>query len=41
MGERENLAPGLSADFTLTLQPGRYKILLHVPNEDAEGGSSP
>jgi iron uptake system component EfeO len=39
MGERENLAPGLSADFTLTLQPGRYKILCTFQNEDREGGT--
>jgi iron uptake system component EfeO len=38
MGERENLAPGLSADFTLTLQPGRYKILCTFQNEDRDGG---
>jgi iron uptake system component EfeO len=39
MGERENLAPGLSADFTLTLQPGRYKILCTFQNEDRDGGT--
>jgi iron uptake system component EfeO len=38
MGERENLAPGLSSDFTLTLQPGRYKILCTFQNEDRDGG---
>ena len=27
LGERENIAPGLSADFTLTLQPGSYTTL--------------
>jgi iron uptake system component EfeO len=39
MGERENLAPGLSADFTLTLQPGRYEILCTFQNEDRDGGT--
>lgn len=39
MGERENLAPGLSADFTLTLQPGRYKLLCTFQNEDRDGGT--
>jgi iron uptake system component EfeO len=27
LGERENIAPGLSSDFTLTLQPGSYTTL--------------
>lgn len=39
MGERENLAPGLSSDFTLTLQPGRYEILCTFQNEDRDGGT--
>ncbi|HEX5147318.1 MAG TPA: iron uptake system protein EfeO [Conexibacter sp.] len=39
MGERENLAPGLSGDFTLTLQPGRYEINCTFQNEDREGGT--
>jgi len=39
LGERENLAPGLSADFTLTLQPGRYKLLCTFQNQDREGGT--
>jgi iron uptake system component EfeO len=39
MGERENLAPGLSADFTLTLQPGRYEVLCTFQNEDRDGGT--
>lgn len=39
MGERENLAPGLSSDFTLTLQPGRYKILCTFQNQEREGGT--
>jgi iron uptake system component EfeO len=39
MGERENLAPGLSSDFTLTLQPGRYKLLCTFQNEDRDGGT--
>jgi iron uptake system component EfeO len=39
MGERENLAPGLSGDFTLTLQPGRYVINCTFQNEDRKGGT--
>jgi iron uptake system component EfeO len=39
MGERENLAPGLSSDFTLTLQPGRYKILCTFQNQERDGGT--
>jgi iron uptake system component EfeO len=39
MGERENLAPGLSSDFTLTLQPGRYEVLCTFQNEDRDGGT--
>jgi iron uptake system component EfeO len=39
MGERENLAPGLSAHFTLTLQPGRYEVLCTFQNEDRGGGT--
>lgn len=39
MGERENLAPGISSDFTLTLQPGRYKVLCTFQNQEREGGT--
>lgn len=39
MAERENLAPGLSSDFTLTLQPGRYKILCTFQNQERDGGT--
>jgi iron uptake system component EfeO len=39
MGERENLAPGLSADFTLTLQPGRYVINCSFQNEQRDNGT--
>jgi len=39
LGERENLAPGLSGDLTLTLQPGRYELLCTFQNEDRHGGT--
>jgi iron uptake system component EfeO len=39
MGERENLAPGLSADFTLTLQPGRYILNCSFQNEQRDNGT--
>ena len=39
LGERENLAPGLSGDFTLTLQPGRYVVDCTFQNEDRRGGT--
>ena len=39
LGERENLAPGLSGDFTLTLQPGRYVVNCTFQNEDRAGGT--
>jgi iron uptake system component EfeO len=39
MGERENIAPGLSADFTLTLQPGRYVLNCTFQNEQRDNGS--
>ncbi len=39
LGERENLAPGLDGDFTLTLQPGRYVINCTFQNEDRTGGT--
>ena len=35
MGERENLAPGLSADFTLTPPAGPVRAELHVPERAA------
>ncbi|HZV72595.1 MAG TPA: iron uptake system protein EfeO [Conexibacter sp.] len=39
MGERENLAPGLSSDFTLTLQPGRYILNCSFQNEQRDNGT--
>jgi iron uptake system component EfeO len=39
MGERENLAPGISGDFTLTLQPGRYVLNCTFQNEQRDNGS--
>jgi len=39
MGERENLAPGLSSDFTLTLQPGRYVLNCTFQNEQRDNGA--
>jgi len=39
VGERENIAPGLAADFTLTLQPGRYVLNCTFQNEQRDNGS--
>ncbi len=39
MGERENIAPGLAADFTLTLQPGRYVLNCSFQNEQRDNGA--
>jgi iron uptake system component EfeO len=39
LGERENLAPGLSGDFTLTLQPGRYVLNCSFQNEQRDNGT--
>jgi iron uptake system component EfeO len=33
MGERENIAPGLSAEFTLTLKPGTYVLNCTFQND--------
>lgn len=38
MGERENLAPGLSGDFTLTLQPGTYVLNCTFQNDTRDNG---
>jgi iron uptake system component EfeO len=38
MGERENLAPGLGSDFTLTLQPGTYVINCTFQNDARDNG---
>lgn len=38
MGERENIAPGLGADFTLTLKPGTYELICTFQNADRKGG---
>jgi iron uptake system component EfeO len=39
MGERENLAPGLSSNFTLTLQPGKYVLNCTFQNDQRDNGS--
>lgn len=39
MGERENIAPGLGADFTLTLEPGEYELLCTFQNAERDGGT--
>lgn len=39
MGERENIAPGLGADFTLTLKPGTYELLCTFQNAERDGGT--
>jgi iron uptake system component EfeO len=39
MGERENIAPGLATDFTLTLQPGRYVLNCTFQNEQRDNGA--
>ena len=39
MGERENVAPGLAADFTLTLKPGRYTLNCTFQNEQRDNGT--
>ena len=36
VGEKENLTPGLSGEFTIALEPGRYTTL--CPNGDRERG---
>ena len=38
LGERENLAPGLSGDFTLTLQPGTYTLNCAFQNDTRDNG---
>ena len=38
MGERENLAPGLSSDFTLNLQPGEYTLNCTFQNAQRDNG---
>jgi iron uptake system component EfeO len=38
MGERENLAPGLSADFTLNLPPGHYVLNCTFQNAQRDNG---
>lgn len=38
MGERENLAPGLGGNFTLTLQPGTYTLNCTFQNEARNNG---
>lgn len=39
MGERENLAPGLGSDFTLTLQPGKYVLNCTFQNDARDNGA--
>jgi iron uptake system component EfeO len=39
MGEGENLAPGLSSNFTLTLQPGKYVLNCTFQNDQRDNGS--
>ncbi|HEY7622478.1 MAG TPA: iron uptake system protein EfeO [Solirubrobacteraceae bacterium] len=39
MGERENLAPGLSSNFTLTLQPGKYVLNCTFQNDTRDNGT--
>jgi iron uptake system component EfeO len=39
MGERENLVPGLSGNFTLTLQPGKYVLNCTFQNDQRDNGS--
>jgi iron uptake system component EfeO len=38
MGERENLAPGLTSDFTLTLKPGNYALNCTFQNDQRDNG---
>jgi iron uptake system component EfeO len=38
MAERENLAPGLSADFTLDLRPGTYVLNCTFQNDQRDNG---
>jgi iron uptake system component EfeO len=38
MGERENLAPGLSSDFTLNLRPGEYTLNCTFGNAQRDNG---
>jgi iron uptake system component EfeO len=38
LGERENLAPGLGSDFTLTLQPGTYVLNCTFQNDQRDNG---
>ncbi len=38
MGERENLAPGLSSGFTLTLRPGEYTLNCTFQNAQRDNG---
>jgi iron uptake system component EfeO len=37
LGERENLTPGLSGDFSITLKPGTYTTLCPNGKTAAEG----
>ncbi|MEA2176796.1 MAG: iron uptake system component EfeO [Solirubrobacteraceae bacterium] len=39
LGERENLAPGLSGDFTLDLRPGRYTLNCTFGNDERDNGT--
>jgi len=39
VGERENIAPGLSSDFTLTLRPGKYVLNCTFQNDTRDNGS--
>jgi iron uptake system component EfeO len=39
MGERENLAPGLGSNFTLTLEPGTYVLNCTFQNDTRDNGS--
>jgi iron uptake system component EfeO len=38
LGERENLAPGLSSDFTLNLRPGEYTLNCTFQNAQRDNG---
>jgi iron uptake system component EfeO len=38
LGERENIAPGQSADFTLTLKPGTYVVNCAFQNNGRDNG---
>jgi iron uptake system component EfeO len=38
LGERENIAPGLGTDFSLTLQPGSYVLNCTFQNDQRDNG---